>query len=94
MRTLIIGDVHADGIPFSNAVNYSVTHDIPIICVGDLIDGGPDGAKVCAQFLYLLKKGHARIVWGNHEWKIYRYLKSGNKVRKRQVRAFGRDWEA
>jgi hypothetical protein len=79
MKQLIIGDVHADGIPFSKAVNYSISHNIPLICVGDLIDNGSDGAKVCAQFLYLLKKGHARITWGNHEWKIYRHL-LGNKV--------------
>lgn len=79
MKQLIIGDVHADGIPFTKAVNYSIQNDIPIICVGDLIDNGPDGAEVCSQFLYLLKKGHARVVWGNHEWKIYRHL-IGNNV--------------
>ena len=67
---LIIGDVHADFGPFQKAVQYAQENDLHLISVGDLIDGGPDGAKCCEVMLDLLKQGKASMVKGNHEHKI------------------------
>ena len=77
-KYLIIGDVHADFEPFQKAVAYAQENDLHIISVGDLIDGGPDGAKCCSLMLDLLKKGKASIVKGNHEHKIIRYIDGAN----------------
>jgi len=79
MQYLILGDVHADGQSFTKAVQYAIDNDLHLVSVGDLIDNSQDGERVCSQMAYLLKKGKASITWGNHEWKIYRYLK-GNDV--------------
>ena len=78
MQYLILGDVHADGQSFNKVVQFCLEQDIHLVSVGDLIDNGPDGEQVCSQFAYLLKKGKASLTWGNHEWKIYRYLKGNN----------------
>lgn len=80
MKYLIIGDVHAEFEPFNNAVTYAEEHNLHLISVGDLIDGGPDGAKCCDLMLDLLKEQKASIVKGNHEHKIIRYLDGANVI--------------
>lgn len=80
MKYLIIGDVHADFEPFKKSVQYALDNDLHLISVGDLIDGGPDGAKCCDLMLDLLKKGKASIIKGNHEHKIIRYIDGANVI--------------
>ncbi len=46
MNYLIIGDVHADYQPFERAIDYATEHKLHLICVGDLIDNGNDGASI------------------------------------------------
>ena len=79
MRYLIIGDVHGIYAPFKRAVDYALDNDLHIISVGDLIDNGPEGYKVVKEFNSLVKDGKATMIWGNHEFKIHRWI-LGNPV--------------
>ena len=53
MKYLVIGDVHADYLPFKRAVNYATENELHLICVGDLIDNGEDGARCVSEMLKL-----------------------------------------
>ena len=79
MRYLVLGDVHAEYGPFKKACDYAVLNNLHILSVGDLIDNGPDGYKVCKDISEFIDTGWASVIWGNHEWKIHRWLK-GNDV--------------
>ena len=74
MSYLIIGDVHADYQPFKKAIEYATEHKLHLICVGDLIDNGVDGAICVEAMLELLDKGVASMIKGNHEHKIIRAI--------------------
>jgi len=80
MRFLIIGDVHGGYAPFKRAVDFACENDLHLISVGDLIDNGPDGAKVVSEMLKLLDQGKASVIKGNHEHKIIRYLNGANVI--------------
>lgn len=79
-RYLILGDVHAEFELFQSAVKHAQDNNLPLISVGDIVDNGPDGYKVCQLMLECLIKGDARIIWGNHEHKIFSWL-SDKKVK-------------
>lgn len=73
MRTIIIGDIHGcyDELrALLDKAKYALDCD-RIVCVGDLIDKGPDSFKV-VEFLCGLE---ATCVLGNHEEKFVRYHK-------------------
>lgn len=79
-KYLIIGDVHADFQPFERAINYATEHDLHLICVGDLIDNGNDGARCVEAMLELLDNDKASMIKGNHEHKIIRALNGANVI--------------
>ena len=80
MRYLIIGDVHADFVPFKRTIDYALANDLHLVCVGDIIDGGPDGAQCVSAMLKLLDDGRATMIKGNHEHKIIRYLNGADVI--------------
>ena len=71
---LIIGDVHAVMKPFQKAVSYANSNDLHLVSVGDLIDNSDDGFAVIKLMLSEMKAGRASAVFGNHDWKIHRWL--------------------
>lgn len=78
MNYLILGDVHAEYEPFKKALNYAEKNNLFVISVGDLVDNGPNGYEVFKDFYKLVKEEKAALTWGNHEWKIYRWLLGNN----------------
>ena len=78
MKYLVIGDVHAEYIPFKRAINFARSNDLHLVSVGDIVDGGPDGAICVNEMLKLLDEKKASIVKGNHEHKIIRKLNGAN----------------
>lgn len=80
MNYLILGDVHAEYEPFRKALDYAEQNNLFVISVGDLIDNGSNGYEVFRDFYKLVKENKAALTWGNHEWKIYRWL-IGNPVK-------------
>jgi len=79
MKFLILGDVHAEYEPFKKALDYAKANNLFVISVGDLVDNGPNGYQVCRDMLELVRANRGAVIWGNHEWKIYRWL-LGNPV--------------
>lgn len=77
---LIIGDVHAVYKPFEKAVKYANDNLLHLISVGDLIDNNKEGPAVIKLMLAEMQAGRASAIFGNHEWKIHRWLK-GNDVK-------------
>ena len=77
-KYLVIGDVHADYGPFKRAIDYATENNLHLISVGDIVDGGPDGAICVEAMLKLLDNGTASMVKGNHEHKIIRALNGAN----------------
>lgn len=64
-RTFVFGDIHGEYHKFMShleSVQFDTNKD-RVVCVGDLIDRGPDSAKM----LELLKKDWFFSVMGNHE---------------------------
>jgi len=80
MKYLIIGDVHADFIPFKRAIDYARENDLHLVSVGDIVDGGTDGAICVNGMLKLLEEGKGSVVKGNHEHKIIRALNGANVI--------------
>ncbi len=80
MKYLIIGDVHADFIPFKRAIDFARENDLHLISVGDIVDGGTDGAICVSEMLKLLEEGKGSVVKGNHEHKIIRALNGANVI--------------
>ena len=71
---LILGDVHAVYTPFARAVKYAVENNLTIVAVGDLVDNGFEGDMVVDVMLELIQAEQAHAIWGNHEWKVRRWL--------------------
>ena len=79
-NALVIGDIHAEFEPLRRAVEYATSNDLHLISLGDLIDGGTEGDKVCSLMLKLLQNGKASVIKGNHEHKLFRYLNGANVI--------------
>jgi protein phosphatase len=77
-RFLIIGDVHAVFAPFERAVNFARNNDLTLISVGDLIDNNHEGDLVVNLMQQEVDTCGARLTWGNHEWKIWRWTQGHN----------------
>lgn len=77
---LIIGDVHAVYKPFAKAVKYANENHLHLVSVGDLNDNNQEGFAVFKLMLEEMQAGRASAVYGNHEWKIKRWL-AGNDVK-------------
>lgn len=65
-RVFVCGDIHGMYdllIKALNSVNFKIGHDV-LVCVGDLIDRGPDSKKVLDMFMTTY---NFFTVLGNHE---------------------------
>jgi len=72
----IVGDVHGDARAFA----YAAGTDRFVIQLGDLADGGPEGAEAWRIMLGLLDAGRGLFILGNHDRKLGRAL-AGERVR-------------
>ena len=79
MKYLVLGDIHNEYKLFMDAVLYAKEHDLEIISVGDLVDYGPHAKSTIHLARTIATTMNARFIEGNHDNKIYRYLK-GNDV--------------
>jgi predicted kinase len=56
------------------------TPETILVSVGDLVDRGPDPIGVLRLMAALIRRGHARMVLGNHDERLLRALRPNNKV--------------
>ena len=76
-RYLVVGDIHGCWNELDNLLNqlnFNYNSDV-LICVGDLIDRGPDSLTVYLNFL-TTKNWYS--VMGNHDDRFRRYLQGRN----------------
>jgi protein phosphatase len=66
----VVGDVHGDARAFA----YAAATDRFVVQLGDLADGGPEGAEAWRIMLGLLEAGRGLFVLGNHDRKLGRAL--------------------
>ena len=77
-KFLVLGDIHNEYKFFMDASIYAEQNDLHIISVGDVVDYGPHATSTIALASTLAKTGKATFIEGNHDNKIYRYLKGNN----------------
>lgn len=65
-----VGDVHGDAHAFA----YAAATDRFVVQLGDLADGGPEGAEAWRIMLDLLDRGRGLFILGNHDRKLGRAL--------------------
>jgi diadenosine tetraphosphatase ApaH/serine/threonine PP2A family protein phosphatase len=76
-RTIVIGDVHGcfqELMTLLKAVEVRPSDDV--ICVGDLVRKGPDGAKVLR---WAMETPNVRCVLGNHEARLVSHWLEGKE---------------
>lgn len=76
----VIGDVHGMYSSLQTAISWARDRNRFIILLGDVIDYGPDTLEVADEVYRLVMRGEARLILGNHERKIMRWL-DGHRVR-------------
>ncbi len=95
-RLIAIGDIHGCHAEFSELVALlALTKDDRLVLLGDLINRGPDSCKV----LDLARAYRATALLGNHELRLLKYRKTGEKkyLKERDLETFSQllppDWE-
>jgi serine/threonine protein phosphatase 1 len=75
-RLIAIGDIHGCHLEFAELLaRLELTRDDRLILLGDLINRGPDSNKV----LDLARESKAICLLGNHEWRLLKYRRTGEK---------------
>src|SRR4051812_17438379 len=95
-RLIAIGDIHGCHAEFADLLNQlALTRDDRLILLGDLVNRGPDSCKV----LDLARAYRATALLGNHELRLLKYRKTGDKkyVKEHDLATFNQlqpaDWE-
>jgi len=95
MKYLVLGDIHNEYKSLMDAHIYAQEHNLTIISVGDVVDYGPNPVEVIHLMNTLMKVDNTIAIEGNHDNKIYRYLKGNDvtvsKGMKSTVEAFEKD---
>jgi serine/threonine protein phosphatase 1 len=93
-RIIIIGDVHGCIDELNELIQIlDLNQHDHVIFIGDLIDRGPDSYGVILKAISLAKKCNLKLVLGNHEEKLLRFLHhlstgSGNETKMSGVEEF------
>ena len=75
-RLIAIGDIHGCHAEFAELLEeLALTRDDRLVLLGDLVNRGPDSCKV----LDLARAYRATALLGNHELRLLKYRKSGDK---------------
>lgn len=74
-RLIAIGDIHGCADEFEELLSrLAPTRDDVVVLLGDLVNRGPDSARVIA-----LARRHARVsLLGNHELRLLQYRRTGD----------------
>jgi diadenosine tetraphosphatase ApaH/serine/threonine PP2A family protein phosphatase len=95
-RVIAVGDIHGCAREFEALIEkLKLTDDDRLVLLGDLVNRGPDSARVIA----LARKHAHRALLGNHELRLLNYRRTGDPTHLKksdydtlkQLRA--KDWE-
>jgi diadenosine tetraphosphatase ApaH/serine/threonine PP2A family protein phosphatase len=95
-RLIAIGDIHGCHAEFAELLTQlALTRDDRLILLGDLVNRGPDSCKV----LDLARAYRATALLGNHELRLLKYRKTGDKkyLKEHDLETYSKlqpaDWE-
>lgn len=71
---IVIGDVHGNFEQLQPLIVEAQLREQHILFLGDIIDYGSQNLAVFDLVYSLVKRGQARMIWGNHERKLTRWL--------------------
>jgi len=75
-RLIAIGDIHGCHQEFADLLDkLQLERDDRLVLLGDLVNRGPDSCKV----LDLAREHHAISLLGNHELRLLKYRRTGDK---------------
>jgi hypothetical protein len=75
-RILAVGDVHGNFPAMQQAVQMAQQLHAKLVWLGDIVDYGANNLK-CLKLAYdTVRDGQALMIWGNHERKIDRWIRS------------------
>lgn len=75
-RLIAIGDIHGCHLEFAEMLSrLDLTPDDRVVLLGDLVNRGPDSRRV----IDLAREAGAAALLGNHELRLLRYRKTGDK---------------
>lgn len=80
---IVVGDIHGNWPEFEVVLNQVIDENLYLISLGDVMDYGLDNVKCFNELNSLIKMGRARMVIGNHEFKLWKYI---NQSRENDVR--------
>lgn len=80
---MVLGDVHGMRERLKSAIEWAIARNLYMICLGDVVDYGPNSLE-CVDIVYdLLTRGRASMTLGNHEKKIERWLTQDRAFREK-----------
>ena len=95
-RLIAIGDIHGCHVEFAELLTQlALTRDDRLVLLGDLVNRGPDSCKV----LDLARAYRATSLLGNHELRLLKYRRSGDKkyLKERDLETYEKlqpeDWD-
>ena len=80
---VVVGDVHGNLIELDQVIAEARLREKFILFLGDIVDYGDQNLEVVERIYALINSGRARMIWGNHERKLTRWIDAG----------FGRDYK-
>ena len=80
---LVVGDIHGNWSEFEIVLHQAITENLFIISLGDVVDYGVENVKCFRELNKLILNGQAKMLIGNHEFKLFKYI---NQSREQNVR--------
>lgn len=80
---LVVGDIHGNWSEFEVVLHQAKTENLFIVSLGDVVDYGVENVKCFRELDKLIKVGQAKMLIGNHEFKLFKYI---NQSREQNVR--------
>lgn len=71
---MVLGDVHGNYTEFKQMIAAAGEQGLNILFLGDIVDYGDNNLAVFDCVYDLVRKGRARMIWGNHERKLVRWV--------------------
>jgi serine/threonine protein phosphatase 1 len=80
-RTIAIGDIHGCSTALGLLIDIVQPESCDtLICLGDIIDYGPDSKKAIEQLLELNEKTNLVLIMGNHEEMLLEVVKGNEDI--------------
>lgn len=80
---IVVGDIHGNWPEFEIVLERAKNENLFLVSLGDVMDYGFDNIKCFNELNHLIRTGRAKMLIGNHEFKLFKYI---NQSRESNVR--------